>query len=129
MRLRRRATRDYEINDPNNGRRHEQAFTNIIQKKGILDERKLLQDSFGRCARKGGHGAPARAADRPARLRARQDHAEEGALPREARRASRTCSGSTSTPRTHHEELNLYILGEDGERATEGPDGRGGGEP
>jgi succinate dehydrogenase / fumarate reductase iron-sulfur subunit len=47
MRLRRRATRDFEINDQNNGKRHEEAFTNIIRKKGILDERKLLQDSFG----------------------------------------------------------------------------------
>src|SRR6185295_3175536 len=47
MRLRRRATRDYGINDPNNGRRHEEAFTKIVEKKGILDERKLLQDSLG----------------------------------------------------------------------------------
>src|SRR5918995_1424773 len=42
MRLRRRATQDFEINDQNNGKRHEEAFTNIIRKKGILDERKLL---------------------------------------------------------------------------------------
>src|SRR3954464_802367 len=54
MRLRRRATHDYEINDPNNGRRHEMAFTKIIRKKGILDERKLLQDSFGALRPKGG---------------------------------------------------------------------------
>src|SRR3954470_20246155 len=47
MRLRRRATRDFGITDQNNGRRHEEAFTNTIRKKGILDERKLLQDSFG----------------------------------------------------------------------------------
>src|SRR5438874_902463 len=47
MRLRRRATRDFGINDQNNGRRHEEAFTSIIRKKGTLDERKLLQDSFG----------------------------------------------------------------------------------
>src|SRR6478752_6297846 len=54
MRLRRRATRDFEINDKNNGRRHEHAFTKIIEKKGILDERKLLQDSFGPFRPEGG---------------------------------------------------------------------------
>src|SRR4051795_11788915 len=54
MRLRRRATRDYEINDQNNGRRHEHAFTKIIEKKGILDERKLLQDSLGPFRPQGG---------------------------------------------------------------------------
>ena len=85
MRLRRRATHDYEINDPNNGRRHEQAFTKIIRKKGILDERKLLQDSFGPFRPQGRSRASARPAHRPARIRARQDHAEEGAVPREAR--------------------------------------------
>src|SRR5438034_1322567 len=47
MRLRRRATRDFDIDDSNNGRRHEESFTRIIEKKGTLDERKLLQDSLG----------------------------------------------------------------------------------
>src|SRR5919106_1720364 len=37
MRLRRRATHDYEIDDVNNGRRHEAAFAKIIHKKGTLD--------------------------------------------------------------------------------------------
>src|SRR3954452_10554374 len=36
MRLRRRASDDFEINDPRNGRRHQKAFTKIIAKKGIL---------------------------------------------------------------------------------------------
>ena len=56
----------------------------IIRKKGILDERKLLQDSFGPFRPQGAAGADPRPADRPARLRAREDHAQEGALPREA---------------------------------------------
>src|SRR5215208_6018649 len=43
MRLRRKAVHDAKINDQNNGRRHEHAFTTIIKKKGTLDERKLLQ--------------------------------------------------------------------------------------
>ncbi len=46
MRLRRRATRDYEIDDLNNGHRHEAAFTKIIQKKGTNDESLLLQESY-----------------------------------------------------------------------------------
>jgi succinate dehydrogenase / fumarate reductase iron-sulfur subunit len=46
MRLRRKATDDYEIDDVNNGRRHEAAFTNIIEKKGTLDESLLLQESY-----------------------------------------------------------------------------------
>jgi len=47
MRLRRMAGSDYEIDDRNNGHRHESAFTEIIRKKGILDEAKLLPDSYG----------------------------------------------------------------------------------
>ena len=46
MRLRRRATHDYEIDDVNNGARHEDAFTKIIEKKGTLDESLLLQESY-----------------------------------------------------------------------------------
>jgi succinate dehydrogenase / fumarate reductase iron-sulfur subunit len=46
MRLRRLATHDQEIDDRNNGRRHEAAFTRIIEKKGTLDESLLLQESF-----------------------------------------------------------------------------------
>ena len=46
MRLRRAAGHDADINDKNNGRRHELAFTKIIEKKGTLDESLLLQESF-----------------------------------------------------------------------------------
>ena len=46
MRLRRLATHEEEIDDANNGRRHELAFTKIIEKKGTLDESLLLQESF-----------------------------------------------------------------------------------
>ncbi len=46
MRLRRMATHDEEIDDRNNGYRHEAAFTKIIEKKGTLDESLLLQESF-----------------------------------------------------------------------------------
>jgi succinate dehydrogenase iron-sulfur subunit len=46
MRLRRAAADDHEIDDVNNGRRHEAAFTKIIEKKGTLDESLLLQESY-----------------------------------------------------------------------------------
>jgi succinate dehydrogenase / fumarate reductase iron-sulfur subunit len=46
MRLRRLATRDEGIDDVNNGRRHEEAFTKIIRKKGTNDEAALQQESF-----------------------------------------------------------------------------------
>ncbi len=46
MRLRRAATHDHEIDDRNNGRRHENAFTNNIRKKGTLDEALLLQETY-----------------------------------------------------------------------------------
>jgi succinate dehydrogenase / fumarate reductase iron-sulfur subunit len=47
MRLRRRATGDYEIKDANNGYGHEHAFTNLIEKYGTLFEAQLLPRSFG----------------------------------------------------------------------------------
>jgi succinate dehydrogenase / fumarate reductase, iron-sulfur subunit len=46
MRLRRRAADVHEIDDVNNGRRHEAAFTRIIRDKGTLDESLLLQESY-----------------------------------------------------------------------------------
>lgn len=46
MRLRRIAGHDEDIDDVNNGRRHELAFVNIIEQKGTLDEALLLQESF-----------------------------------------------------------------------------------
>jgi succinate dehydrogenase / fumarate reductase iron-sulfur subunit len=45
MRLRRAAGGE-GINDVNNGHRHEQAFTKIIENKGTLDESLLLQESY-----------------------------------------------------------------------------------
>jgi succinate dehydrogenase / fumarate reductase iron-sulfur subunit len=46
MRLRRRAGDGEEIHDRNHGHSHEQAFANIIEKKGTLDESLLLQESY-----------------------------------------------------------------------------------
>jgi succinate dehydrogenase iron-sulfur subunit len=46
MRLRRMAGHDHDIDDVNNGRRHELAFTKIIKSKGTLDEALLQQESY-----------------------------------------------------------------------------------
>ena len=46
MRLRRLAADVHEIDDVNNGCRHEAAFTRIIRDKGTLDESLLLQESY-----------------------------------------------------------------------------------
>jgi succinate dehydrogenase / fumarate reductase iron-sulfur subunit len=47
MRLRRRATDDYEIKDQNNGYGHSWAFVNIIEKWGTLHEGQMPVRSFG----------------------------------------------------------------------------------
>jgi succinate dehydrogenase / fumarate reductase iron-sulfur subunit len=47
MRLRRKAGDDYEIEDRNNGYRHEHAFVKNIRKNGLLHEADLLPDSYG----------------------------------------------------------------------------------
>jgi succinate dehydrogenase / fumarate reductase iron-sulfur subunit len=47
MRLRRRATGDYEIKDRNNGYGHEKAFVGLVEKYGTLFEAQLLPRSFG----------------------------------------------------------------------------------
>jgi succinate dehydrogenase / fumarate reductase iron-sulfur subunit len=47
MRLRRIAGSDYEIEDKNNGYRHEHAFIKNIRRNGLLHEADLLPDSYG----------------------------------------------------------------------------------
>jgi succinate dehydrogenase / fumarate reductase iron-sulfur subunit len=47
MRLRRKAGSDHQIEDRNNGYRHEHAFVKNIRRNGILHESDLLADSYG----------------------------------------------------------------------------------
>lgn len=47
MRLRRIAGADYDIDDRNNGYRHEHAFVKNIRRNGLLHEADLLPDSYG----------------------------------------------------------------------------------
>jgi succinate dehydrogenase / fumarate reductase iron-sulfur subunit len=47
MRLRRRAGNDFNINDRNNGHRHEDSFVTLVRDYGLLHEAELLPRSFG----------------------------------------------------------------------------------
>jgi succinate dehydrogenase / fumarate reductase, iron-sulfur subunit len=47
MRLRRLAGSDHQIEDRNNGHRHELAFTKNIARNGLLAEADVLPDSYG----------------------------------------------------------------------------------
>src|SRR5471032_222479 len=47
MRLRRKSGSDHEIEDRNNGYRHEHAFVKNIRRNGLLHEADLLPDSYG----------------------------------------------------------------------------------
>jgi succinate dehydrogenase / fumarate reductase iron-sulfur subunit len=113
MRLRRRATHDHGINDANNGRRHEEAFTKIIAKKGILDERKLLQDSLGPLRPQGGL-ALLRALPTGLRGFARGKITPKKALFHEKLPGIENVRRVYEHAEKHHSELNLYIVGEGG---------------
>jgi len=121
MRLRRRATGDFEIKDSNNGYGHEKAFLNIIEKWGTLHEGQMPVRSFGQ-------GSMVRGQLEPGAVKQLLDSAESGVntikkvgprkvffhhkLPdqKNVRRIFKTVE-------SHDEriELNLYIVGESGE--------------
>ena len=91
MRLRRKATDDYEIKDDNNGYGHEKAFVKLVEKYGTLHEAQLLPRSFGQGSLVRGQIEPSRrqaarprASHRRTRPQVGQGHAEEGAAPPEA---------------------------------------------
>jgi succinate dehydrogenase / fumarate reductase iron-sulfur subunit len=111
MRLRRRATRDFGITDPNNGRRHEESFTSIIEKKGLLDERKLLQDSFG-VLRPQGQLQLLRSLPTGLRGFARGKITPRKALFHERLEGMENVRRIYEHAESHAEEINLYILGE-----------------
>jgi succinate dehydrogenase / fumarate reductase iron-sulfur subunit len=122
MRLRRRATGDYDIKDINNGYGHEKAFTDLIENYGTLHEAQLLPRSFG-------EGSLVRGQTKPAAVKQLIDN-----LPTAVRGLK---SGKVSPVKAlwHHKlpdqdqvkriykevesedggiELNLYIVGESG---------------
>ena len=124
MRLRRRAGDGYDIDDDNNGHRHELAFTKIIERKGTLDESLLLQESYAQ-------GIKGKLIPTPEAIKGLV-----GSLPTAVRgiRTGKMRSLSKLIPgvhsklpgdsqkyvknifahaEEHHEELNLYITGEE----------------
>jgi succinate dehydrogenase / fumarate reductase iron-sulfur subunit len=131
MRLRRLAGRDEGIDDVNNGHRHEEAFTKIIEDKGTLDEAELLQESFAPGIK--GKLKPPRGAVKalfeslPTAIRGIKTgkmrslpklipgvHAK---LPDGAQDEVKTIYQHAER---HHEELNLYIKGDEPDE--EGPE-------
>ena len=126
MRLRRKATGDFGIDDHNNGFRHEHAFTKIIEKKGTLDEALLLQESYA-------PGVKGKLIPRPSAIKGLLE-----SIPTAIRglRTGKMRSLPKLIPGVHHKlpggaqdsvkkiyahaeehkiELNLYIKGEEGD--------------
>ena len=126
MRLRRLAGHDHDIQDVNNGRNHELAFTKIIEKKGTLDESLLLQESY----------APGVIGKLKPRLAAIQGLIQSIPTAIRGIRTGKMRSVTKLIPGVHHKlpgdaqdhvkriyeraeesrvELNLYVIGEGGE--------------
>src|SRR5829696_2704323 len=105
MRLRRRATGDYDIKDGNNGYGHEKAFVDLVERYGTLHEAQLLPRSFG-------DGSLLKSQVKPDSLKqlAEQD---------EVRRIYEEVES-----RDERLELNMYIVGEEAEK-DEDPEGAG----
>jgi succinate dehydrogenase / fumarate reductase iron-sulfur subunit len=116
MRLRRRAGSDFDIEDENNGHRHEAAFVKNIRRNGILHEADLLPDSYG--GKFHPRAVPVLLKSLPTVLRAlmRGKVTPTKALlhphkaPKELKRIFDEVDG-----REQRYELNLYVVGHDEE--------------
>src|SRR5918998_894063 len=123
MRLRRVASADFEIEDRNNGHRHEKAFVRNIERNGLLHEADLLPDSYG--GKFHPRAVPELVSSLPSILKALQRRKvtprkallHEHKAPKEVKRIFE---------RVHDEdkrfELNLYVVGYEDD---EGSDGAG----
>ena len=124
MRLRRRAADEHEIDDVNNGRRHEVAFTRIIRDKGTLDESLLLQESYapgvkGKLKPSGG-AIKGLIGSLPTALRGIRTGKMRslsklipGVHPKLPSDAQESVKEIYAHAEEHREELNLYIRGEE----------------
>jgi succinate dehydrogenase / fumarate reductase iron-sulfur subunit len=126
MRLRRAAADEHEITDANNGRNHEHAFVKIIEKKGTLDESLLLQESYA-------PGVKGKLIPRPAAIKGLLTSiptAIRGIRTGKMRSLSKLIPGVHpklpgdaqdhvkriyAHAEEHHEEINLYVAGEEGD--------------
>jgi succinate dehydrogenase / fumarate reductase, iron-sulfur subunit len=138
MRLRRLATRDQGIDDVNNGHRHEAAFTKMIRRYGTNDEALLLQESFAPGIK--GKLKPPRGAVKalieslPTALRGIKTGKMRslaklipGIHPKLPDGAQDEVKEIYDHAEGHHEELNLYIKGEESDE--EAPEAEVGTEP
>src|SRR4051795_2538248 len=130
MRLRRRAGEE-GIEDPNSGHAHEVAFVKVIEKKGLLDEALLVQESYAPGIK--GKLKPSKRGltetikslptilrplrKRKVKLRQAIPGTHHG-LPKDSMNDVKSIYAHTEE---HSEELNLYIRGEEGDDAQ--PDG------
>jgi succinate dehydrogenase / fumarate reductase iron-sulfur subunit len=130
MRLRRRAGSDFDIEDRNNGYRHEHAFVNNIRRNGILHESDLLADSYGgkfnpAAGRELLSGLPtALTGLRRGKMTPKKLLLHEHKAPEEVRRLFDQIEG-----RSERVELNLYVSGYDDEpesSSSEGGEGAAG---
>ena len=124
MRLRRRAGDGYDIDDDNNGHRHELAFTKIIERKGTLDESLLLQESYAQGIKgkliptpeaiKGLVGSLPTAVRgiRTGKMRS-LSKLIPGVHPKLPGDSQKHVKNIFAHAEEHHEELNLYITGEE----------------
>jgi succinate dehydrogenase / fumarate reductase iron-sulfur subunit len=139
MRLRRKAGSDFDIEDRNNGYRHEHAFVKNIRRNGLLNEADLLPDSYGGKFAPG--AVPELISSLPLAVKAlaRGKMTPKTALghphkaPKEVKRIFDDVEG-----RSERVELNLYVTGyedapeeqaareEEGERETAGAEGEQG---
>jgi succinate dehydrogenase / fumarate reductase iron-sulfur subunit len=127
MRLRRLAADVHEIDDVNNGRRHEAAFTKIIRNKGTLDESLLLQESYapgvkGKLKPSGGaiKGLIGSLPTALRGIRTGKMRSLSKLIPGVHRKlpsdAQESVKGIYAHAEDHREELNLYIRGEEPEQ-------------
>jgi succinate dehydrogenase / fumarate reductase iron-sulfur subunit len=122
MRLRRRATADYDIRDINNGYGHERAFTGLIEKYGTLHEAQLLPRSFGEGSLVRGQTKPAAVQQLMANLPTAIRGLRAGKVTPTGVLWHHKLPDQDQVRRIYHEveshgeriELNLYIVGESG---------------
>jgi succinate dehydrogenase / fumarate reductase iron-sulfur subunit len=122
MRLRRRATNDFDIRDVNNGFGHEKAFVDLIEKYGTLFEAQLLPRSFGEGSMIRGQTKPAALAQLIANLPTAARGVKAGkvnpvkALIHEKLPDQKQVRRIYDEVESHDErlELNMYIVGESG---------------
>src|SRR2546423_2464018 len=122
MRLRRRATNDWDIRDINNGFGHEKAFVDLIETYGTLHEAQLLPRSFGEGSLVRGQTKPAAMAQLIANLPTAVRGLRAGKVSPAKALHHKKLGDQKEVRRIYDEveshderlELNLYIVGDSG---------------